>query len=244
MIVLNDLLEYNNYKIYQDTEMFCFSLDSVLLANFVTVNKKIKKIMDIGCGNGPIPLILTTRTDAKIIGVEIQKDVYKLACDSIKYNKCEKQIEIINDDINNLYKEFESDSFDVITCNPPYFKTNDYTKQNVSKYKSIARHELNLNLDQLCIIARKLLRNNGYLSIVHRTNRLIEIIEAMKKNNIEPKKIQFIYPKKNQDSNLVLIEGTKNGKSGLKILPPLLVHNEDGSYSSSINKIFYGKENE
>ena len=102
MIVLNDLLEYNNYKIYQDTEMFCFSLDSVLLANFVTVNKKIKKIMDIGCGNGPIPLILTTRTDAKIIGVEIQKDVYKLACDSIKYNKCEKQIEIINDDINNF----------------------------------------------------------------------------------------------------------------------------------------------
>ena len=242
MIVLNDLLDYKNYKIYQDTEMFCFSLDSVLLANFVTINKKAKNILDIGCGNAPIPLILTTRTDAKITGVEIQKDVYKLAIDSVKYNCCNCQVNIINDDINDLYKKLESDSYDVITCNPPYFKVNSLTKQNISNYKRIARHEINLNIDQLCLIAKKLLKNNGYLAIVHRTDRLIEIITSMKSNNIEPKKIQFIYAKKGQESNLVLIEGIKNGKPGLKILSPLLVHNEDGTYTNCINDIFKAKE--
>ena len=243
-IVKNDLYDYYGLSIYQDEDNFKFSLDSILLAEFVDIDRKIDKIVDFCTGNAPVPLILSTKTENTIYGIELQESIANLAELSVKENNVEKQIKIIKDNIKNVDKHFSAESIDVITCNPPYFKTNDYTKQNVSKYKSIARHELNLNLDQLCIIARKLLRNNGYLSIVHRTNRLIEIIEAMKKNNIEPKKIQFIYPKKNQDSNLVLIEGTKNGKSGLKILPPLLVHNEDGSYSSSINKIFYGKENE
>lgn len=242
MIVLNDLLDYNNYKIYQDTEMFCFSLDSVLLANFVTINKKTSNILDIGCGNGPIPLILSTRTKSNITGVEIQKDVYNLAVKSVKYNNCDKQIKIFNDDINILYKKLESDSFDTITCNPPYFKINEFTKQNISNYKRIARHEIYLDIERLCLIARKLLKNNGNIAIVHRTNRLIDIIDIMKKNNIEPKKIQFIYPKKNEESNLVLIEGIKNGRSGLKILPPLYVHNSDGSYTNAINKIFKSEE--
>ena len=242
MIVLNDLLDYNNYKIYQDTEMFCFSLDSVLLANFVTINKKTSNILDIGCGNGPIPLILSTRTKSNITGVEIQKDVYNLAVKSVKYNNCDKQIKIFNDDINILYKKLESDSFDTITCNPPYFKINEFTKQNISNYKRIARHEIYLDIERLCLIARKLLKNNGNIAIVHRTNRLIDIIDIMKKNNIEPKKIQFIYTKKNEESNLVLIEGIKNGRSGLKILPPLYVHNSDGSYTNAINKIFKSEE--
>ena len=128
MIVLNDLLNYRGYKIYQDTDMFCFSLDSILLANFVTINKNISRIMDIGCGNAPIPLVLTTKTNANITGVEIQKNVYNLALDSIKYNKLENQIKIINADINDLNKDYEFDSFDVITCNKQYFKVSDTTK--------------------------------------------------------------------------------------------------------------------
>ena len=238
MIVLNDLLEYKNYKIYQDTEMFCFSLDSVLLANFVTLNKSVKKILDIGCGNAPIPLILTTKTKANIIGVEIQKEVYSLALNSVKYNKCDKQIKLINEDINELVKKCESDTFDVITCNPPYFKVNEYTKQNLSKYKKIARHENKLNLKQIFTIAKKLLKNKGIIAIVNRTDRLIEIINCMKKNNIEPKKIQFIYPKEGEISNMVLVEGSKNGNSGLKVLKPLIIHNIDGSYKEEIKELF------
>ncbi len=238
MIVLNDLLDYKGYKIYQDTDMFCFSLDSILLANFVTINQNINSIMDIGCGNAPIPLVLTTKTNANITGVEIQKDVYNLAIDSVKYNKLENQIKIINSDINNLYKDYESDSFDVITCNPPYFKVNDKTKQNISEYKKIARHEITLKLEDLCKISKKLLKNNGILAIVHRPDRMVEIFECMKMNNIEPKKIQFIYPKKSENCNLILVEGTKNGKAGIKILEPLIVHDEGGNYSEQVLKTF------
>ena len=238
MIVLNDLLEYKKYKIYQDTDMFCFSLDSILLANFVTINKKVKNILDIGCGNAPIPLVLSTKTNASIIGVEIQEDVYKLAYKSVKYNNCDNQIEIINADINKLYKKYESDSFDVITCNPPYFKTNDKTKQNLSEYKKIARHEIKLNLDEIFKISRKLLKNNGVVAIVHRPERLVEIFECMKKNNIEPKKIQFVYPKRGENCNLVLVEGSKNGKSGIKILEPLIVHKDSGEYTDEVKIMF------
>ena len=240
MIVLNDLLEYRDYKIYQDTDMFCFSLDSILLANFVTINKNIKNIMDIGCGNAPIPLVLTTKTNANITGVEIQKDVYDLAAKSVKYNKCDNQITVINDDINSLYKKYESDSFDVITCNPPYFKVNEKTKQNISEYKKIARHELTLNLEDICKISRKLLKNNGVLALVHRPDRMIEIFDTMRKNNIEPKRIQFIYPKYGEDCNLILVEGAKNGKSGIKILKPLIVHDKEGNYTEEVKRLFRG----
>jgi len=240
MIVLNDLLEYRDYKIYQDTDMFCFSLDSILLANFVTINKNIKNIMDIGCGNAPIPLVLTTKTNANITGVEIQKDVYDLAVKSVKYNKCDNQITVINDDINSLYKKYESDSFDVITCNPPYFKVNEKTKQNISEYKKIARHELTLNLEDICKISRKLLKNNGVLALVHRPDRMIEIFDTMRKNNIEPKRIQFIYPKYGENCNLILVEGTKNGKSGIKILKPLIVHDKEGNYTEEVKRLFRG----
>lgn len=238
MIVLNDLLNYKGYKIYQDTNMFSFSLDSVLLANFVTVKKNIQRILDIGCGNAPIPLILTTKTNADIIGVEIQKDVYNLAKKSVEYNKCENQIKIMNIDINDFYKNCESDYFDIITCNPPYFKINENSKQNDSEYKKIARHELKLNIDQIFNISKKLLKNNGVIAIINRADRLIEIIQSMKKNNIEPKKIQFIYPKKGKECNLVMVEGSKNGKSGLKVLEPLYIHNSDGTYREKIKQIF------
>ena len=224
--------------IYQDSEMFNFSLDSVLLANFVTINKKDTKIMDIGCGNAPIPLILSTRTSSKIIGVEIQKDVYDLAVLSIKENKLENQIEIINRDINELYEELESDTFDVITCNPPYFKYSETSNINDSEYKVIARHELMLDVERLLKISRKLLRNNGTLAIVHRPERLMDILIEMRNNNIEPKKIQLIYPNKDKEANILLIEGTKNGNPGMKILPPLYAHDKDGNYTDEIKKYF------
>lgn len=238
MKVKNYLLGYKDMYIMQDTEMFNFSLDSVLLPNFVTINKSTKKILDIGTGNAPIPLILSKRTSAHITGVEIQKESFLLAKESIEINNLENQINIINEDINNYYKNIESDTYDVITCNPPFFKN---VVENVNNYKILARHEKTLNLDQIFIIAKKLLKNNGVIAIVNRPERLIEIIEVMKKNNIEPKKIQLVYPFKNKNANILLIEGTKNGKSGLKILPPLYTHNNDGIYSEEIKKYFGGE---
>lgn len=238
MKVINDIVGYQNLKIVQDTQMFNFSLDSVLLSRFVTINKNTKAILDIGSGNAPIPIILSTRTKANIIGIEIQKEVYNLAVESIKLNKLDNQIKLINADINDIYKDFESDSFDIITCNPPYFKTQPDSNFNKSDYKTIARHEVKLNMKQLLKISKKLLKNNGVLGIVHRPERLIEIIELMRCNNIEPKKIKFIYPKHGQEANILLIEGRKNGKPGLKVLEPLYVHNLDGSYTDEV-KVFF-----
>ena len=238
MEVINDLLNYKNLKIYQNTEMFSFSLDSILLPNFVTLNKNIKNVLDIGSGNAAIPLILTTKTDAKITGIEIQKESYLLGKKSIEYNGLDERITFINDDIKEYAKNIESDSFDTITCNPPYFKVNEKSKFNDSDYKTIARHEINLNLEDLFKIAKKLLKNKGNIAIVHRPERLIDIIEEMRKNNIEPKKVEFIYPGKNKDANILLIEGIKNGKPGLKILKPLYSHLENGEYTDELKNFF------
>lgn len=218
--------------------MFNFSLDSILLPNFITINKNINQILDIGCGNAPIPLILSTKTSAKIIGVEIQKEVAELAKKSVEINNLTKQIEILNDDINNIYNEFETESFDIITSNPPFFKVKETSKLNKNEYKTIARHEIFLNVKSICQISKKLLKNNGVLGIVHRPERLIDIIMEMKNYNIEPKKIQFVYPKIGQEANILLIEGRKNGKPGIKILPPIYTHNDDGTYTTTIKKYF------
>ena len=241
MEVINYLLGFKNYFIVQDTQMFNFSLDSVLLPNFVTINKNINKILDIGCGNAPIPLILSTKTKAEIIGVEIQKEVFNLATKSVKINNLEQQIKIINADIKDIYNDFETESFDVITCNPPFFKVNKGSNLNNNDYKTIARHEVKLNLDDIFKIAKKILKNNGYIAIVHRPERLLEILFTMKKYNIEPKKIQFIYPKTNVEANILLVEGKKNGNKGLKILPPIYTHLENGEYTEQIKKYFEEK---
>ena len=238
MEVINYLLGYEKMKIYQNTDMFNFSLDSVLLPNFVTINKKTKRILDIGSGNAVIPLILSTKTEAKIDAVEIQKDVYLLGKKSIELNNKQDQISIYNMDIKEYYKNLDTDIYDTITCNPPFFKISEENKVNNNDYKTIARHEVKLNLEDVMKISRKLLKNNGNLAIVHRTDRLIDIIELMRKYNIEPKKIRFIYPKINTISNIVLVEGTKNGKSGLKILEPLISHNENDEYTDELKKYF------
>lgn len=238
MKVINDLIGYKDMKVVQNSEWFSFSLDSVLLPRFVTLNKNIKNILDIGTGNAPIPLVLSTRTKANIYGIEIQKDVFELAIESIELNKLNSQIKIINDDVKNIGQYFKSGFFDVIVSNPPYFKLAEKTRKNDDIHKTIARHEINLNLDEIVNIASIYLKNNGVLAIVHRSDRLIEIIELFRKYKLEPKKIQLIYPKKNSEANIVLVEGRKNGNPGLKILSPIIAHNEDGSYSNEILKYF------
>ncbi len=238
MQVINYLLGYKNLKIYQDTDMFNFSLDSVLLPNFITLNKRVTNILDIGTGNAPIPLILSTKTEAKIIGVEIQKEVSLLAQKSVELNKLEKQIEIINGDINEVAKTLPQNYFDIITSNPPFFELKENSHLNEKEYKTLARHEVTLNINQLCQIAKKLLKNGGTLDIVHRPERLLDILKTMRENNIEPKKIRFVHPKKNTNANIVLIEGVLNAKKGLKIKPPLISHKANGEYTEEIKKYF------
>ena len=237
-IVINDLVYFKDIKIVQNKKYFNFSLDSVLLPNFVKLNKRINNILDLCTGNAPIPLILSTKTKAKIYGVELQKEIFDLATQTININKLDGQIELINEDAKDTYNRFNSDTFDIITCNPPYFKVNRDSIKNDNEIKSVARHEISINLEDILKISRKLLKNNGQLALVHRTDRLIDIIYMMRVNNIEPKRIRFVYPKDGEKSNLVLISGNKNGNPGLEIIAPLIIHNDDGTYSEEVIKMF------
>ena len=243
-IVTNDLLDYNNLKIIQCNEYFNFSLDSVLLANFVKVKPTTRKLIDLGTGNAPILLILSTKVkeNVSLTGVELQKEIYDLAVKSLDINNLTSRINLLNMDVNKLLDYYESDTFDIVVSNPPYFKYNENSRINENTVKSIARHEINLKIDDLLIISRKILKNKGSLYLFHRTERFIEIISKLKKYNLEPKRIQFIYPKKDKPSNLFLIEAVKNGKSSLKIEFSLIVHNKDGNYSSKIVKMFGGND--
>ena len=243
MKVKNRLLNFDNMIIYQDNDYFLFSLDSVLLANFVTFKLTDKKIIDLCSGNGPVPMLMSFRTKARIFGVEIQKYVYDMGIDSIKENNLDKQIEFINEDIKKLDKIYDAETFDVVTCNPPYFKYQKSSLINNNNGKSIARHELLINLEEIVKISCYLLKNGGTFAMVHRPERLIEIINLLQKYNIEPKKMQLVYPKKGKNANMLLIEGIKNGKSGLKILEPLIVHDENGEYISEIREMF-GSDND
>lgn len=243
MRVKNRLLNFGSNIIYQNDDYFSFSLDSVLLANFVTINLRDKKILDLCSGNAPIPMLLTFRTKAKIYGIELQNEIYKLGIDSIKENGMNNQINFICDDVMNSDKVFSSESFDVITCNPPYFKYKEGSFINDNDIKTIARHEVNIKLEDIVSVSSYLLKNHGRLAIVHRPERFIELIDVLRKYNFEPKRIRFVYPKASIESNIMLVEAVKNGNSGVKLLPPLISHNNDGSYVDEIKRMF-GSDND
>lgn len=240
MKVRNRLLNFGDNIIYQDDDCFLFSLDSMLLANFVTIRLSDKKIIDFCSGNAPVPMLLSFRTQARIFGVELQNYIYKMGLDSIVENKMDKQITFINDDINNIKKYFSSESFDVVTCNPPYFKYKHDSLVNINDKKTVARHEVTMKLEDVIVNAKYLLKTGGVFAMVHRPDRLIEIINMMQKNNIEPKRLRIVYPKYGKDANMILIEGIKNGKSGLKILKPLIVYDGDNKYVDEVRKMFGG----
>ena len=238
MKVINDLVNYSGMLIVQNPDWFMFSLDSVLLPNFVTINKNTKKILELGTGNCPIPLILSTRTNELINSIEIQKDLYELARESVSINHLEDRINLINDDMKNLANYFKLASFDLIITNPPYFELEEKSKLNDNEHKTIARHELKITLEEILELAGKFLNNKGIFAMVYRTNRLIEVIEQMRKNKIEPKRLRLIYPSTDSESNMFLIEGVKNANKGLKILSPLYAHNKDGSYTEEVMQYF------
>ena len=233
---INDVLGYKNRKIYQNDNFFSFSLDSIILANFVNIRKSDIKICDLCTGNGIVPLILSLRTDKHVDGVEIQEEVYKLGIKSIEYNNLCGQINLFNEDINNFCGK-HIEEYNIVTCNPPYFKVKAASNKNISVEKMIARHEVKTNLDDVCRIASKILCDKGTFALVHRTDRFIEVIESLKKYKLEPKRVMFIYNKIGDNSEMFFIESRKNGSSGLKIERPFVMRNEDNSYTDEYNKI-------
>ena len=213
-IVKNDLFDYKNRYIYQDKDGFKFSLDSILLAEYVNF-KKNQIILDMCTGNAAIPLVISTKTDNKIIAFEIQEEIAALAKKSVELNKLENQIEVINDDVNNIIKYFSKEYFDIIVCNPPYFKNNS-SIHNKEEIKAIARHEIKINLEQIFKISFDYLKNNGILYMSHRADRLDEIINIATKYNLNVKELILVQTK-NSDISMILVKCIKNSKNGMKI---------------------------
>ena len=235
---LDDILGYKDLKIYQDSNFFSFSLDSIILANYCNINLRDKKIVDFCCGNGVVSLIVSKRCCSNIDSVEIQESLYDLAVESICYNNLSDRINVLCMDIKDFARKADNNSqYDLVLCNPPYFKNDENSTKNLSYEKMIARHEILLNLDELCKCSNLVLKDNGRLCIVHRTDRLMDIIVAFKKYNIEPKRIKFIHERIDKESTLVLIEGQKLGKVGLKIENPLILYDLDGSETDEYKRL-------
>ncbi len=218
-----DLVGSKNKKIVSDSESFRYGMDSILLTKFVDVYQKDKLILDIGTGNGVIPLLLSEKTNAHIIGVEIQESSGSDAIESVKLNnKCD-QIDIVIDDINTFFLASKPNLYDIITVNPPYFNSGKSTPR---LSEQIARHEICLTVDNIFTIARKLLKNNAFLYIIYRTERLGDIFEVASKYNLAVKKISFVHDTVDKPAELCLVKCCKNGKSaGLIITEPIIVRN-------------------
>lgn len=235
---INDILGYPNLKIYQDSSFFSFSLDSIILANYSTIRLRDTKIIDFCTGNGVVPLILSKRCNKCIEGVEVQEKIYNLALKSLVENNLENRICYYNMDVKDFCNDKNRyNTYDLVLCNPPYFKNNDLSSKNLSYEKMIARHEILIDLDTIVACANKILKEHGSLCMVHRTDRLIDVITAFKKYGIEPKRIKYIHENIDKESTLFLIEGQKAGSVGLKIDKPLILYNLDGTMTDEYNNL-------
>ena len=195
----------------------------MLLANFVNINMSDSKLLDFCTGNCPIPIILSNSIK-NIVAFEVQKEIYELGDESLKLNNI-NNVRLINDDIKNIGNYYEEGYFDIITCNPPYFKVIDSSRINDNSVKAIARHEILIKLEDIISLAYKYLRDKGKLYMVYRPDRLMEILKLFDKYKFGVKKLQCCYNNSDSLSSMILIEAMKNGQDDLKILAPLYTEN-------------------
>ncbi|WP_242257998.1 tRNA1(Val) (adenine(37)-N6)-methyltransferase [Streptococcus thoraltensis] len=237
-----DQLFSTDVKIIQNKAVFSYSIDSVLLSRFPKIPSK-GLIVDLCSGNGAVGLFASTRTKAPITLVELQERLADMAERSIQLNQLTDQVTMVQDDLKNLLEHVPRSQVDLILCNPPYFKSTETSKKNLSKHYLLARHEITTNLEEICQVSRHALKSNGRLAMVHRPDRFLDILDTLRRYNLAPKRVQFVYPKMGKDANMLLIEAIKDGSTdGLKILPPLFVHKDNGDYTDDIFEIYFGKK--
>lgn len=236
---IDDLLTHE-MKIIQSREVFCFSMDAVLLARFASVPKR-GRVLDMCTGNGAIPLIMTTRSpEAVFEGIEIQERLYDMASRNVRLNRLESRITMHHGDVKDAVQLFGHGKFDLITCNPPYMPATSGEK-NVSEHFAIARHEILLSLEDVIRVGSQLLKNGGKIALVHRSTRLVDIITLMRQYGIEPKRMRLVYPRRDAEPNMLLIEGMRNGRPELRIQPPLIVYENGEEYCEELQEIYFGK---
>lgn len=232
-----DELQRNGYRIIQNPERFCFGMDAVLLSGFAWA-KKQERCLDLGCGNGIIPILMEAKTEGKhFTGLEIQPESADMARRSVALNGLQDRIDIVEGDIKDASKIFRASSFHVVTTNPPYM-TAQHGLTNLYEAKTIARHEVLCNLEDIIRESARLLMPGGRFYMVHRPFRLAEIISLMVQYRMEPKRMRLVYPYVDREPNMVLIEGLRGGKSRMTVEKPLIVYKEPGKYTDEIYDVY------
>jgi tRNA1(Val) A37 N6-methylase TrmN6 len=234
---LDDLLTYNLH-IIQSREVFSFSMDAVLLARFAGLPPR-GRVLDLCTGNGVIPILMTTRTKAIVDGVEIQPRLADMARRSVEANELEEQVHIYEGDLRSFHEQVGRGVYDAVTVNPPYMPAGS-GDQNENEHFAMARHERNGSLDDIVAACSRLVRTGGRVSMVHRPSRLIEIMESLRRWKLEPKRIRFVHPHAEAEANMVLIEAARDGRPEVRLLPPLIVYNEQRQYNEELMNMYYG----
>ncbi|RHW66525.1 tRNA1(Val) (adenine(37)-N6)-methyltransferase [Clostridium botulinum] len=235
-----DDLQLKGIHVIQKKQAFRFGIDAVLLANFPTI-KNGAKVVDLCSGTGIIPFILAGKTNASnIIGIEIQKEIADMANRSIKYNNLQEKVKFIEGDLKNLKLLKDIEKVDVVTVNPPY-KTQGTGIININDKNAISRHEICCTLDDVVKAVKVLLKDKGKLYMIHRPDRIVDIMNVMRKYYIEPKLIRTIHPAVDKAPSMILIEGQKNGGKFLKWDRPLYIYDENNKYTNEVKRI-YGME--
>lgn len=228
-----DDLQRSGYMLIQNSEIFCFGMDAVLLATFANVNEG-DRVLDLGTGNGVIPILMEAKTKGKhFTGLEIQEINVDMARRSVELNGIGEKVDIVHGDIKEASGIFGGASFDVVTSNPPYMNQN-HGLVNPESHKAIARHELLCTLDDVIREASKVMKDKGRFFMVHRPQRLVEIFETLTKYRLEPKRMQFVHPYADKDANMVLIEAVKGGNAFMKIEEPLIIYEEKNVYTRQL----------
>ena len=231
-MLMNKKIEFShngkNLILYYDDNYFKITTDNLALANFIKIKSKDKLLVEFGSGLLSIPLLLSTRTDIEMIGIEKDSIACKLSSMSIKDNNLEDKIKVINDDIKNINKYFAINSIDIIVCNPPYFLLDNESIISDKEYLKMARHEGDMTISDVARLSKIYLRDGGSLFLVSRVDRLFEIRDTLIENKLAIKEIQFIYHDLDSTSKLVLIEARKSGKEhGLKVLKPIILEEDN-----------------
>ena len=218
-----DDLGIKGFRLIQDTDLFCFGTDSVLLTDFCKVRLG-SRVADLCSGNGIIPVLLCAKYNpGRVVGIELQEPSYNLACRNAELNGIADVVRFINADAKNYREYFSCGSFDAVTCNPPYMPSKSgYI--NPDDKKAIARHEIMINIEDIISISAGMLKFGGHLYMVHRADRLCDIVCTMRKYKMEPKRLRFVHPDPHKAPGLVLIDGMMGANPSLKIEPHMYVN--------------------
>lgn len=232
-----DDLQRDGYRIIQNKNSFCFGMDAVLLSSFAKAEEG-ERVLDLGTGNGVIPILMQAKNPgAFFAGLEIQEVSADLAKRSVELNGISEYVNIVQGDIKEASAIFGGASFNVVTTNPPYMNEN-HGIVNPDSAKAIARHELLCTLEDVVREASKCLKMRGRFYMVHRPQRLVEIFDTMTRYHLEPKRMRMVHPHADKEANMVLIEAVKGGRTLLRTEQPLIVYNNDGTYTQKLLEMY------